>query len=79
MNRIKVLTIIGTRPELIKLSRVIAELDRIPTNYAEQEDDVSVSLTVESQVPPSRILTLTIRVQGELRCTFLLLKRRMLL
>ena len=28
MNRIKVLTIIGTRPELIKLSRVIAELDQ---------------------------------------------------
>ncbi len=27
-NRIKVMTIVGTRPELIKLSRVIAELDR---------------------------------------------------
>ncbi len=28
MSRIKVATIVGTRPELIKLSRVIAELDR---------------------------------------------------
>lgn len=28
MKRLKVLTIVGTRPELIKLSRVIAELDR---------------------------------------------------
>lgn len=27
-NRLKVMTIVGTRPELIKLSRVIAELDR---------------------------------------------------
>jgi UDP-N-acetylglucosamine 2-epimerase (non-hydrolysing) len=27
-NRIKVMTLVGTRPELIKLSRVIAELDR---------------------------------------------------
>ncbi len=29
MQRLKVLTIVGTRPELIKLSRVIAELDRL--------------------------------------------------
>jgi UDP-N-acetylglucosamine 2-epimerase (non-hydrolysing) len=28
MKRLKVLTIVGTRPEIIKLSRVIAELDR---------------------------------------------------
>lgn len=28
MERLKVLTLVGTRPELIKLSRVIAELDR---------------------------------------------------
>ena len=28
MRRLKVMTIVGTRPELIKLSRVIAELDR---------------------------------------------------
>ena len=28
MKRLKVATIVGTRPELIKLSRVIAELDR---------------------------------------------------
>ncbi|MCE9603877.1 MAG: UDP-N-acetylglucosamine 2-epimerase (non-hydrolyzing) [Planctomycetia bacterium] len=28
MSRLKVMTIVGTRPELIKLSRVIAELDR---------------------------------------------------
>ncbi len=28
MNRLKVMTIVGTRPELIKLSRVIAEMDR---------------------------------------------------
>jgi UDP-N-acetylglucosamine 2-epimerase len=28
MTRLKVMTIVGTRPELIKLSRVIAELDR---------------------------------------------------
>lgn len=28
MNKFKVVTIVGTRPELIKLSRVIAELDR---------------------------------------------------
>jgi UDP-N-acetylglucosamine 2-epimerase (non-hydrolysing) len=28
MNRLKVLTIVGTRPELIKLSRVLAELER---------------------------------------------------
>ena len=29
MKRLKVVTIVGTRPELIKLSRVIAELDRL--------------------------------------------------
>ena len=29
MKRLKVVTIVGTRPELIKLSRVIAELDRV--------------------------------------------------
>ena len=28
MKRLKVMTVVGTRPELIKLSRVIAELDR---------------------------------------------------
>ncbi len=28
MNKMKVMTIVGTRPELIKLSRVIAELDK---------------------------------------------------
>src|SRR5580692_9526361 len=28
IKRLKVMTIVGTRPELIKLSRVIAELDR---------------------------------------------------
>jgi len=28
MGRLKVMTIVGTRPEVIKLSRVIAELDR---------------------------------------------------
>src|SRR5262245_39496491 len=28
MHRIKVLTLVGTRPEIIKLSRVIAELER---------------------------------------------------
>ena len=28
MSRLKVLTIVGTRPELIKLCRVIAELER---------------------------------------------------
>src|ERR1700733_10255967 len=28
VKRLKVMTVVGTRPELIKLSRVIAELDR---------------------------------------------------
>ena len=28
MNKIKVMTIVGTRPEIIKLSRVIPELDK---------------------------------------------------
>ena len=28
MKKLKVMTIVGTRPELIKLSRVIAELDK---------------------------------------------------
>ena len=28
MKNLKVMTIVGTRPELIKLSRVIAELDK---------------------------------------------------
>ncbi len=28
MNKLKVMTIVGTRPEIIKLSRVIAELER---------------------------------------------------
>ena len=28
MKRFKVMTIVGTRPEIIRLSRVIAELDR---------------------------------------------------
>jgi len=32
MNKMKVMTIVGTRPELIKLSRVIAELDKT-TNH----------------------------------------------
>ena len=29
INKLKVATIVGTRPELIKLSRVIVELDRV--------------------------------------------------
>ena len=32
MTKLKVMTIVGTRPELIKLSRVIAELDKT-TNH----------------------------------------------
>ena len=28
MNKMKIMTIVGTRPELIKLSRVIPELDK---------------------------------------------------
>ena len=28
MKKLKVMTIVGTRPEIIRLSRVIAELDR---------------------------------------------------
>ena len=28
MKRLKVITVVGTRPEIIRLSRVLAELDR---------------------------------------------------
>ena len=31
MRKLKVMTIVGTRPEIIRLSRVIAKLDHIAT------------------------------------------------
>ena len=33
MKKLKVLTVIGTRPEIIRLSRVIAELDKYCDHY----------------------------------------------
>jgi UDP-N-acetylglucosamine 2-epimerase len=30
MNRLKVMTVVGTRPEIIRLSRVMAKLDESP-------------------------------------------------
>ena len=59
MTKLKVMTIVGTRPELIKLSRVIAELDKTTNhilvhtgqNYDDELNKVFLkNLKFESQI-----------------------------
>jgi UDP-N-acetylglucosamine 2-epimerase (non-hydrolysing) len=62
VKRLKVVTIVGTRPELIKLSRVIAELDRVCEHrlvHTGQNYDYSLNEVFFEQLeirPPDRFL-----------------------
>ena len=62
VNRLKVMTIVGTRPEIIKLSRVIAELDRHTDHvlvHSGQNYDYELNQVFFDQLqirPPNRFL-----------------------
>ena len=62
MKRLKVMTIVGTRPEIIKLSRVIAELDRHTDHvlvHSGQNYDYELNQVFFDQLqirPPNRFL-----------------------